>query len=241
MRPKSALDPHIWLLLTAALSLLAGCASPPLQPAPNRAAVWGKVTLVPAAGLDSGGDSAYGDRRLRGAKLVDYSHPGFVVVYAEGAADPVLQSIELTIRDAAAGARIEPEHSAFLAGGTVVVRNQSEEARLVSCPSQQIIRRLEPGGQLEVRLPESGEHSFHLLEARDSTSQIFASPGPFTVVERSGRFALGDLEPGPTHLGVWHPRFAPRGADVDLVAGTTLKLEFELGPGARQETRLATP
>jgi hypothetical protein len=163
------------------------------------------------------------------------------VVYVEDAARPISETIELTIRDGAAGPRLEPEHAVFHAGGRVVLNNRSRQARLISCPSQQILQQVAAGESIVVALPEPGAHDFHLLDARDASAQVFASPGAYARVARSGRYVLPDLPPGSTRIGVWHPRFTPRRARVELAAGDVVQLEFELGPGATQEARLASP
>src|SRR5262249_46045936 len=56
--------------------------------APGRATLWGYVRLVPREGVHPAapGGGAYADPRLRDAALVDYSRPGFAVVYLDAGA-----------------------------------------------------------------------------------------------------------------------------------------------------------
>ena len=70
-----------------AAALLLACASAPPAPAPGRAGAFGYLKLVPREGVvpASGGSHAYGDREFEGVAFVDYSKPGFAVVYADAA------------------------------------------------------------------------------------------------------------------------------------------------------------
>ena len=72
---------HSWLATCLALACAAGS---PVAPAPGTSQAFGQVKLVPRAGLAAGhGGASYGDARLRDVEFVDYSRPGFAVVYVE--------------------------------------------------------------------------------------------------------------------------------------------------------------
>jgi hypothetical protein len=188
------------------------------------------VRLVPREGLTPGkaGSASYGDRRLRDVEFVDYSRPGFAVVYAE-APSPLGGDLAFAIRDSRVGTRIEPAHGAVGAGGRVIVRNESPNAQVVSYPAADLVRKVAPGESLEIAVPRAGEQGLFLI-GRPVEATVFAAPGPYTVVSASGRFAL-DLPPGPRRLRAWHPRFPTAAADVDLASGARVQVDFDLGLG----------
>lgn len=219
---------YTWL--TAAL-VLACAGSVPQAPSPGTSQAWGHVRLVPHEGVTPGGHGShsYGDRRLRGVEFVDYSTPGFAVIYTDAPSAPGGE-LELEIRDGRVGTHIAPEHGAVGAAGRVVVRNDSAEAHVLSYPAAGLVRTLAPGQRLEVGVPRPGEQGLFLID-RGAEVVIFAAPGPFTVVSSSGDFTLTDLPPGPRRLRAWHPRFPAASADVDLVADASVRVDFDLGVG----------
>jgi len=213
---------------------LAACASAPAA-APGRAAAWGYVRLVPHAGMPapSAGSASYGDRRLADIELVDYSRPGFAVVYAEdGAPSPAGAPVRLAIRSGALGPRLEPAHAALAAGGALEVANETGDARLVSCPAAGLVRRLEPGASLSIPVAGPGEWPVYLLDTPGEPARVFAAPGRWAVASAAGRFELADLPPGRHRLVAWHPRFPPAAATVELAADRALRVDFELQVGA---------
>jgi hypothetical protein len=220
---------------------LAACASAPAA-APGRAAAWGYVRLVPHEGMPaaSGGSASYGDRRLADVALVDYSRPGFAVVYAEdGAPAPAGAPVRLAIRDGALGPQLAPAHAALSAGGALEVANQSSAARLVSCPAAGLVRRLDPGASLTIPVSAPGEWPVYLLDAAGEPARVFAAPGRWTVASDAGRFELADLPPGRHRLVAWHPRFPPAAASVELAAGSAVRVDLELQVGAAREAARA--
>jgi hypothetical protein len=218
-----------WLL---AAVLAAGCAAVPDAPAPGTGRVFGELRLVPREGVKPGGhgSASYGDRRMSDVEFVDYSRPGFAVVYVVEEDLPGGE-LELTIRAARVGTRIEPALSAVGAGGRVLVRNESEAEHVLSYPAAGVIRRLEPGGRTEFAVPRAGEQGLFLLDVPEAGATLFAAPGPFAVASDSGRFALPNLRPGPRELRVWHPRFPPAAQAVDLAPDTSVRVDLELGVG----------
>lgn len=223
-----------WARSVAALSVaatLAACASAPDAPAPDRATAWGYVRLVPHEELPapSAGSASYGDRRLADVALVDYSRPGFAVVYAEdGAPPPAGAPVRLAIRSGPLGPRLEPAHAALAAGGELTIDNETGDARLVSCPAAGLVRRLEPGASLAIAVSGPGEWPVYLLDAPGEPARVFAAPGPWTVASEAGRFQLADLAPGRHRLVAWHPRFPPAAATVELASGSALRVDLEL-------------
>jgi hypothetical protein len=220
-----------------AAAALAACASAPTA-APGRAAAWGYVRLVPHEGLSapSAGSASYGDRRLADVALVDYSRPGFAVVYAEdGAAAAPGAPVRLAIRDGALGPRLEPAHAALSAGGALEVANETGAARLVSCPAASLVRRLEPGASLAIPVAAPGEWPVYLLDAPGEPARVFAAPGRWAVASDAGRFELADLAPGRHRLVAWHPRFPPAAATVELASGSAVRVDLELQVGAQAE------
>jgi hypothetical protein len=210
---------------------LACAAGGPGAPAPGTSQAWGSVRLVPREGVTPGGagGGSYGDRRLRDVVFVDYTRPGFAVVYAEAASAPGGE-LAFSIQDWRVSTRIEPENGAVGAAGRVVVRNDSVDPHLVSYPAADLVRRLEPGEQLAVPVPRAGEQAVFLLD-EGASATFFAAPGPFAVVSATGSFELAGLEPGPRRLRVWHPRFPTAAADVVLEPDGRHQVDFELGIG----------
>jgi len=230
--------------LIAAAALLgsaSGCASAPAA-APGRAALWGFVRLVPHAGVApaASGATPYGDPRLRDAALVDYSRPGFAVVYLDSGASPG-GAAALELRASRLGVVIEPEHAALGRGGRIAVRNATADPHVVSCPASDLVRRLAPGESLELAASEPGEQRCFLLDAADAAATVFVAPGPFVRADAAGRFELLDLEPGPAALRVWHPRFPPAERRVRLEPGAVARVDLELGVGRAAEADVARP
>lgn len=219
---------HAWL---AALLGLACAAAGPGAPAPGTSQVSGQLRLVPREGVTPGahGSASYGDRRLRDVEFVDYSHPGFAVVYTETQPPPG-GDLAFAIRDSRVGTRIEPEHGAVGAGGRVIVRNEGPDAHVLSYPAADLVRRLEPGQQVEIPVPRAGEQGLFLID-RPAAAVVFAAPGPFAVVSASGGFTLAGLPPGPRRLRAWHPRFPTATADVDLAPDAAVRVDIDLGLG----------
>lgn len=217
------------LLAVVSAVLFAACAAAP-PVAPGRAAAWGYVRLVPREGVAtpraSGG--SYGDRAVADAELVDYSKPGFAVVWIE-AAPPAGSETRIAIRDGATGVRFEPAHAALAAGGTITIVNESQRPHLVSVPAAGLVQPLATGESLPIRDAAAGEWSSFLLDVPGEEVRVFAAPGPFQVVSTSGRYAVGDLTPGAARLHVWHPRFPPVSRAVSLAADAPTRIDLELG------------
>ena len=236
-------------LALGALGLLAlACATAATAPSPGRSTAWGYVKLVPHEGLEpTGSGGAYGDRRMRDVRLVDYSHPGFAVVYLEAseggtpdtAGNAAAGEARLTIRQGAVETKLEPAHLALAAGGSVRVTNTSDAARLLSCREVGLVRSLAPGEVATIPLPRAGAYAFFLLDVPTATSTVFAAPGAFSVVSDSGRFELANVAPGRRHLHAWHPRLPPASRWVDLAPGQVQRLDFEVGVGRGEETETA--
>jgi hypothetical protein len=215
--------------LAFALALLAACASPADLADPGRAGLWGYLSLVPREGAGGGG-GGYGDRLLRDVELVDYTRPGFAVVYAEGG-PPAAASLPLEVRGGIAGVRLEPSEAALRVGAEVTVTNRDGAGHVVSCPAAGLLRHLEPGAALRFRVDAPGELSCFVPDAAETGARLCAAPGPFAVVDDAGRYELMELAPGPRRLHAWHPRFPPRSLDVELAPGEVLRLDLELGVG----------
>jgi hypothetical protein len=105
-----------WILAASALALAACTLGGPPRP-PAGSGAYGQLRLVPRAGVIPGrpSDASYGDRRLRDVTFVDYAHPGFAVVWAEGQPSPAGQ-VEASIRDAwspprPAGVKLSGDHA----------------------------------------------------------------------------------------------------------------------------------
>jgi len=223
-------------------ALLLGCASTP-APSAGRAAAWGYVRLVPREGvaaITSGGGHSYGDREIADAEFVDYSKPGFAVVYADGAA-PAAGRARVAIHAGVSAPGFEPPYAALGVGGSITVANESDAPHVVSCPGARLVRPLAPGESLEIRTDRPGEWEVFLLDAAGAEARVFAAPGPFEVVSSAGRFALADLAPGPTRIHAWHPRFPAAAVAVDLAAGQSTRVDLELRVDRREGEPVHAP
>jgi hypothetical protein len=216
----------------------AACAAgPPPDPLAGSATAWGFVRLVPRADVTPrapGSASPYADPALRDVELVDYSRPGFAVVYLEGTPSPGgLASFQ--IRDGPLRPYLEPAHAAVGVGGTLRVANASARAHVLSLPDADLVRRLEPGEAIELGLARAGEHPLFLLDAPEELGRVFVAPGRFAVASDTGRFELRDLPPGRLLLRAWHPRFPPISRDLELAPGRVARVDLELGVGTLSE------
>jgi hypothetical protein len=222
----------------SALALVGlACASAPPAPTHGRGTLFGELRLLPHAGvtMPDAGDPTYQDRHMRDARIFDYSRPGFAVVYLDGA-PPAGERVELAIRANDFETRIEPRWVALAAGGTVAVRNATNEPHTVSCPSLSLVARLAPGESLELAAKAAGAHSVFLLDRPQVESGFFAAPGPYAVLTQDPRFELRDLPPGRVQLRAWHPRLPPISHLVDVVADQVVRVDLEMGVGRSQET-----
>ena len=238
---------------TLAAALLCACASAPPPSAPGRAAAFGTVRLVPREGVTPAapGSHSYGDREFEGVDFVDYSKPGFVVVYvdpqgAEGVRSssskpPPRDRAALSIRSGATHATFDPPHAALGAGGEITVANQSDATHVVSCPAAGLVKRLAPGASIAIAAETPGEWPVYLLDVAGEQARIFAAPGPYRVVSSAGRFELLDLEPGRAHLRAWHPRFPPASTWVDLAPGQSQRVDLELRVDQHDEGAMIAP
>jgi hypothetical protein len=215
-----------FLPFAAALAL--ACASAPPAPAPGRATLVGTFRLVPHQGvkLPAGGAGGYADPRLRDARLVDYSRPGFAVVYLDCGTAPA-GTARIAARASEFGTRFEPEYAALGADGLLTLANETSRPQVVSIPSLGVVRRLAPREEHAQRVA-AGAHDVFLLGA-ESRSSVFAAPGPFARVEPGGRWELRDVEPGLARVRTWHPRFPAVAREIELIAGRTERLALEVG------------
>ncbi len=232
--PRAA---RAWLrgLLLAAAAL--GCATQaPAPPIAGTGTVWGHLRLVPREGVTpvKAGGSPYGNRRMSDVEFVDYSKPGFAVVYLDTGSSPAATA-QLVIRTTGVRTRLDPPHAAVGAGGLIVVANASGAAHVLSAPAMGLVHRLEPGQQVEIAVPLAGEQSLFLLDVARSEATVFVAPGPFAVVSADGRFELGGLAPGGHTLHAWHPRFPPARASLQLAPDSVVHLEIEMGVGQRDD------
>lgn len=224
-----------WALLIA----LWACAAPPPDPAPGRAALFGELRLVPRPGVVlAPSPESYGDRRLRDAERVDYSSPGFSVVYLDGAGPPPGGIARLVAEEGATGVRLGPRYAVVGLGSEIVVANRTARELLISIPDAGRLERLAAGAALRVPAERPGPLALFLIGAREE-AVVLAVPGPWVVPDPSGRFVLGDLPPGAATLHAWHPRFPPWSAPVALAPDTAQRVEIEIGVGLEKSGRVA--
>jgi hypothetical protein len=215
------------ILLSA---LLVSCAAgAPSLAARDRAALYGTLRLAPRQGVtppSRQADAIYADPRLRDITLVDYSRPGFAVVYLDDGSSPG-GSAELSLRSSVRSVRLDPERAALGAGGVLRIRNATDLAHVVSLPGSGIVRRIGPGERFETVLG-AGPHEVIVLDT-DAEAIVFAAPGPLARVRSDGSFELRDLAPGPALVRTWHPRFPSAERRVELGAGEAQRLDLEVG------------
>ena len=228
--------------LSCACAALLACAATPKLQDPAKSGVYGYLRLVPHEGLSHQGaaagapSGAYADRRYADAELVDYSKPGFAVVYLDGTAAPAPGApLVVSIRSEAGGVALAPANGAVAVGGEVVVRNAGDAPRVVSVPAAAVLRALAPGDSLAVTAREAGELEIFVPGVPAAASSVFVAPGPFTAVSGAGRFELLDVEPGTHRLHAWHPRFPPSARAVELVPGSVVRVDLEIGVGLPAE------
>jgi hypothetical protein len=220
-----------------AVALLACAALAPPDPPSGSATAWGFVRLVPREGVvpgSRGGASPYADPALRDVEFVDYSRPGFAVIYLEATPSP-RGLATVRIRDGQIRPYLDPGHAAVGVGGTLRVENASGEAHVLSLPDADRVRRIAPGEAVEVELAEAGAHALFVLDVPEAAAEVFVAPGRFAIASPGGRFELRDLPPGRLRLDVWHPRFPPTSRDLELVSGRALRVDLELGVGSIAE------
>ena len=216
-------------IVVAALVGAIGCASSPEGPAPGKATLWGHLRILPHEGVDPGKNLSgpYGNPRLRDVTFVDYTRPGFAVVYLEGESAPA-DTLRLDIERSRLGVRLSPANGAVGLGGRVVLRNNSGEPRLVSWPGAGFLQRLAPGEEVSIEANRSGDHAVFILDSPDVSASLFVAPGPFAVVGQDGRWELDGVNPGVKKLHAWHPRFPPSAREVDAPADETIEVNLEL-------------
>ena len=228
------------LLAAAALACATAHQAPP--PGPGTGAVQGVLRLVPREGVTpvKPGASPYGNRRMADVTFVDYSKPGFAVVYVAEGASPG-GTAELSIRSTGVRTRLDPAHAAVGTGGHISIRNASGAPHVLSVPGIGMLQRLDPGQQVEVPVSQAGEQSLYLLDVPRSESVVFVAPGPFTVVAEDGRFQLNGLAPGEHQLKAWHPRFPPAQASLRIADGSTAHLDLDMGVDQRDDVPASAP
>src|SRR5262245_10432670 len=186
----------LWAALGAAFAACAAGAPP--EPPAGSATAWGFLRLVPRDGVAPrapGASSPYADPVLRDVEFVDYTSPGFAVVYLEGTPSPG-GAASLEIRDGPLRPYLAPESAAIGVGGSLRVRNAGVDPHVLSLPESDLVRRLAPGEAVEVELSQAGEHSIFLLDLPDAAGRVFVAPGRFAVTSERGRFELREVPPG---------------------------------------------
>jgi hypothetical protein len=221
------------LLALAATAWTLACASAPPPPASGTAQVWGVVDLVPREGVPiaAPGASSYGDRRLREVKRVDYSDPGFAVVYlARTTPQPADASVRIV--EGPAGIGFESQQGVVGVGSTLRIRNDAARALILSAPTLDVVFPLEAGEERMIPIARGGEHTLFLPGVSRDRATLFAAPGRFDRITSSGRYALTDVPPGAHELRVWHSRLPPRSQPITLAPDASLRLDLSVGVSA---------
>jgi hypothetical protein len=240
-RPRRGLVASSAALLAAG-ALACATAPEPEPSSPGTGSVQGMLRLVPREGVKpvKPGASPYADRRMADVTFVDYSKPGFAVVYLASGASPG-GTAELEIRTTGVRTRLDPPHAAVGTGGKIAVRNGTGAAHVLSVPGIGMLQRLEPGQQVEIAAEQAGEQGLFLVDVPRSGSTVFVAPGPFSVVSHDGRFRLSGLSPGDHQLLAWHPRFPPAHAPLQIAAGRIVQLDLDMGVDQRDDVPASAP
>jgi len=220
--------PRILVILLA--GALFSCAGAPPDPAPGKGTLYGRISLIPHAGVTPGvaGTTVYTDRRLRDVEYVDYGAPGPSVVYLEGAGLPATGESSLVLaRDAFGTARFDCDLVALNVGGRLALENRDTVPHTFSCPEAGLLRVLAPAARVSLPIPP-GPLRLYVLDLPGTTAHVFAAPGPFQITTRTGAWELRDLDPGAFTLRVWHPRFPPASRDVTVAAGDLKRVDVTL-------------
>ena len=223
-------------------ALLCACAGTGSAPIPGKAHVFGTLSLVPHAGVEVPKASAgsYGSVRMRDVELVDYSKPGFAVVYAAENARPG-GAAKIEIRDTKIEPRFEPAELAIGAGGHLTIVNGTGDSHLLSYPAAGIFQRLKSGDSLELDVPGEGEQRIFLVDVLSADATLFVAPGGYTVVSTSGDYELRNLEPGEAELRAWHPRFPPALRRVALTPDARVRVDIQMGVDVAPEAQPNAP
>jgi hypothetical protein len=218
-------------------ALLVACVGAPALRDAAKSGVYGYLRLRPHEGSAPGPTAgapkdAYGDRRYSDAGLVDYSKPGFAVVYLERGGEGAPAPAEIAIRARAGGGVVfAPAHAATAVGGEIALRNLDTQPHLVSIPGAGFVRSLAAGDRAVVSASAVGALEVFAPGAPDAAATVFVAPGPFAPVNESGRFEILEVAPGPNRLGVWHPRLPPAAREVALTTGQVARVDLEIGVG----------
>jgi len=219
------------LLALASISpWLAGCAGGPGEPAASTGTLWGQVRLVRNEGVTAANteEPFYQDRALRDVQFVDYSRPGFAVLYLEdgsGGGEPAV----LRIDGSRFGAKLRPRTAAVGPAGIVSIENADTSSHTVSCAQAQLLRTLAPGEQVTIQPSSPGPYEIFLLDAAGEETLVVVAPGSFAVTSERGSWELANLAPGPAVLHLWHPRFPAISRTLEVEADTISKVEIEIG------------
>lgn len=213
---------------------ISGCVKPNTS-MPGRASVRGVVQLVPREGVvpAPAGKGAYGDRSLRGVELLDYSRPGFAVVYTDG--DAPTDVVDIVIRETSHLTRLEPKQSVAGAAGSIRIHNETSEPHIVSDPIQGTLRTIKPNEVLVTDAPSAGFHAIHVIDRPGLQTGVFVAPGPYAVVSPRGRYELNDLEVGRRTIRAWHGQFPTVSHLVHLRSDRQTRLDIQLGVDVESE------
>ena len=219
---------RLWIAIGTLLLVLA-CASAPPGSKSGTGTLWGTLHLVPRDGVkpSTGGTSSYDDPRYRHARPVDYSRPGFAVVFVDSPEAPARQ-LAMAIRETPLGPRLHPRHGALGSGAQLRLTNETTSDIVVSIPQAELLEKLAAGTSLERVLDAPGPQSISLLDT-DVEAIVFVSPGRFAVVDAEGGWTLPNLPPGPRQVFTWHPRFPGTTVDVDVPRDRVERVEIDIG------------
>lgn len=193
---------------------------------------------MPRAGVEPGhAGGAYADPQLRDVRFVDYSRPGFAVVYAREAEPEAPQERRLALRESRLGAVFDPPNLALGTGEILQITNATGSPQLLSIPALGRARTLAPRATLSVAVEAAGELEVFLLGGQERSARVFAAPGRWVRTTPDGRWTLPDLAPGRYTLAAWRYRFPETQLAVAVEAGVTTRLDLEIRVDSPDEAR----
>ncbi len=207
-----------------------GCATTS-APIGDMGSVWGYVTLKAREGvtLNQASGSGYEDRRLKDVEFVDYSKPGFVVIYLEHVSPPENDAVSVIFRETRFGSRFDSKYGVVGIGGKIIIENADKVGHTFSCPQIGFLKYLDSGSKAEINPKRSGELRFHVIDSIDKEALIFVSPGQYAISSDVGRWELKNITPGQHRLNAWHPRFPPVSSFIEIKKNSKLRNDIVIG------------
>lgn len=216
--------------MTGLTLLLAGLTA---AAAAQDAVVRGRVTARPRVTGRVWVDPAYSDPALAAARRLDYKHLKGLVVYAVALDTPSAAAPApglVTAEKGWRGWRLTPEFQAVSAGAPVVFRNAGKQRVTVvagGVSAGSLAVAVGPGAEVNRVLEDVGLYRLSCLEDARGEARVFAAGSHHALAGPEGAYELR-LPAGRYSVTAWHERLPPRSEELNLAAGESRSLDFEL-------------